>query len=159
MVTGVCNLVFVRIGSIVPLLSMIALGQYLTPIATLSALFLPMVASIWIETRHEIESSEPDEAPHLTPCEHAPQATIFEPRLGILACEECVKNNYKWVHLRLCMSCGHVGCCDSSKYTHATNHFHESSHSIMSSLEELETWARCYDDESFVPMPISPPGP
>lgn len=153
-VTGVCNLVFIRVGLIALLLSIIAFGQYLSPVAVLFALFVVMVGGIWIETRHEIKGLASDEAPHLTPCEHAAAAAIFEPRLGVLACEECNKNNYKWVHLRLCMSCGHVGCCDSSTHTHATKHFHASSHPIMSSLEELETWAWCYEDQRFVPMPV-----
>ena len=58
-----------------------------------------------------------------TPCEHEDEMRIFQPRSAD-GCEECVKNNYKWVHLRLCLGCGHVGCCDSSKHQHATKHFH-----------------------------------
>jgi uncharacterized UBP type Zn finger protein len=52
-----------------------------------------------------------------------------------------------WVHLRLCLSCGHVGCCDSSKNRHATRHFHASRHPVMKSFEPGEDWAWCYEDE------------
>jgi len=52
-----------------------------------------------------------------------------------------------WVHLRLCMICGHVGCCDSSKNRHATKHFRSSHHPIMRSLEPGETWGWCYVDQ------------
>ena len=62
-------------------------------------------------------------------------------------CEECLKMGDTWVHLRLCMECGHVGCCDSSKNKHATKHFHRSKHPIMRSLEPGETWGWCFVDE------------
>ena len=52
-----------------------------------------------------------------------------------------------WVHLRLCRTCGHVGCCDSSKNKHATKHFHATKHPIVTSLEPGEDWSWCYDDE------------
>ena len=52
-----------------------------------------------------------------------------------------------WVHLRMCLSCGYVGCCDSSKNRHATRHFHTSQHAIMRSMEPGETWVWCYVDE------------
>ena len=52
-----------------------------------------------------------------------------------------------WVHLRLCLSCGHVGCCDSSKNKHATKHFHGTKHPLVRSIEPGETWVWCYVDE------------
>jgi uncharacterized UBP type Zn finger protein len=61
-------------------------------------------------------------------------------------CEECLKTGDEWVHLRLCLSCGHVGCCDSSKNKHATKHFHATKHPIMRSLEAGEDWGWCYID-------------
>ena len=64
-----------------------------------------------------------------------------------LGCEECLKSGSRWVHLRLCLSCGHVGCCDSSKNKHATKHFHSSKHPIMKSFERGEDWGWCYIDE------------
>jgi len=61
-------------------------------------------------------------------------------------CEECLQMGDTWVHLRLCLECGHVGCCDSSKNKHATKHFHAVSHPIIRSLERGEHWKFCYID-------------
>ena len=65
-------------------------------------------------------------------------------------CVECLKNDQKWVHLRMCMACGHVGCCDSSIGKHATKHFHETKHPVMKSFEPGESWLYCYEDEDFI---------
>src|ERR1700731_577678 len=65
-------------------------------------------------------------------------------------CEECVKMGDRWVHLRLCMVCGNVGCCDSSKNKHATKHFRQSTHPVMRSIEPGEEWIWCYVDEMVV---------
>jgi len=62
-------------------------------------------------------------------------------------CEECLKTGDHWVHLRLCRTCGHVGCCDSSRNRHATKHFHASKHPIMRSIEPGEDWSYCYIDD------------
>lgn len=62
-------------------------------------------------------------------------------------CEDCVKIGDTWVHLRLCLICGHVGCCDSSKNKHATKHFHATSHPLVRSIEPGERWIWCYVDE------------
>ena len=62
-------------------------------------------------------------------------------------CEDCLKMGGRWVHLRLCLSCGHVGCCDSSPNRHATKHFHETQHPIVQSMERGEDWGWCYIDE------------
>lgn len=64
-------------------------------------------------------------------------------------CEECLKSGDTWVHLRLCLVCGHVGCCDSSKNKHATRHYHATQHPLVRSLERGEQWAWCYADEEF----------
>lgn len=64
-------------------------------------------------------------------------------------CEDCLKIGGRWVHLRMCMSCGHVGCCDSSPNKHATRHFHESVHPIVRSVEPGEDWGYCYVDDQF----------
>ena len=61
--------------------------------------------------------------------------------------EECLKTGDTWVHLRLCLECGHVGCCDSSKNKHATKHFHSTQHPIMQSLEPGESWGYCFIDD------------
>jgi uncharacterized UBP type Zn finger protein len=65
-------------------------------------------------------------------------------------CEECLKSGDSWVHLRLCMDCGHVGCCDSSKNKHATKHFHRTKHPLVRSIEPGESWIWCYVDEEIV---------
>jgi uncharacterized UBP type Zn finger protein len=62
-------------------------------------------------------------------------------------CKECLEMGDTWVHLRMCLSCGQVGCCDSSKNKHATKHFHETSHPIVQSVEPGESWAWCYVDK------------
>ena len=65
-------------------------------------------------------------------------------------CAECVALGDKWVHLRLCTSCGKVGCCDSSKNRHATKHFAASGHPIARSIEPGESWIWCYVDRVYV---------
>jgi uncharacterized UBP type Zn finger protein len=78
-------------------------------------------------------------------CVHLTQARNFEPDRHV--CEDCVKTGDTWVHLRLCLTCGHVGCCDSSKNKHATKHYHATSHPIIRSIEPGEEWGWCYVDE------------
>jgi|SRR6266545_3038277 len=69
-------------------------------------------------------------------------------------CEECLAMGDSWVHLRMCLSCGHVGCCDSSKNKHATKHFRQVAHPIVRSIEPGENWGWCYADEVFLePIP------
>jgi uncharacterized UBP type Zn finger protein len=62
-------------------------------------------------------------------------------------CEECIQLGDEWVHLRICLTCGHVGCCDNSKNKHAAQHFHATGHPIMQSLEPGEDWKWCYIDQ------------
>lgn len=78
-------------------------------------------------------------------CTHADQIHDVKPHTS--GCEECLKIGDTWVHLRMCLFCGHVGCCDSSKNRHATKHFQATDHAIMQSLEPGEGWAWCYVDE------------
>src|SRR6476469_10684007 len=65
-------------------------------------------------------------------------------------CEDCLKTGDVWVHLRLCLICGHVGCCDSSKNKHATKHFHSTNHPIIQSFEPRENWLWCYIDQEII---------
>ena len=65
-------------------------------------------------------------------------------------CKECLESGDEWVHLRLCMSCGHVGCCDSSPNKHATKHFHRMKHPTVKSFEPGEDWAYCYPDDLMI---------
>ena len=62
-------------------------------------------------------------------------------------CEECLQAGDSWVHLRLCLECGHVGCCDSSNNKHATKHYHRTKHPVIRSFERGENWMWCYVDE------------
>lgn len=68
-------------------------------------------------------------------------------------CEECLKTGSPWVHLRLCLVCGHVGCCDSSPNKHATAHFHATGHPVMASFQPGERWGWCYVDKTEVTLP------
>jgi hypothetical protein len=75
-------------------------------------------------------------------CEHVPiDVPDLPPRL---VCEDCVKMGGRWVHLRLCLQCGHVGCCDDSPNRHATGHFHTTGHPVIRSAEPGEDWRWCY---------------
>ncbi|HEY0379190.1 MAG TPA: UBP-type zinc finger domain-containing protein [Pyrinomonadaceae bacterium] len=80
-------------------------------------------------------------------CTHLAQ--IHEVTPSARGCEDCLKMGGSWVHLRLCMSCGHVGCCDSSPNRHATKHFHQKQHPIIKSFEPGEEWGYCYVDDAF----------
>ncbi|OWY60849.1 hypothetical protein B7486_66960 [cyanobacterium TDX16] len=65
-------------------------------------------------------------------------------------CEDCLATGGRWVHLRRCVHCGHVGCCDSSPNTHATKHFRSSGHPVVQSFEPGEDWRWCYVHEVAV---------
>ena len=65
-------------------------------------------------------------------------------------CKECLEAGDEWVHLRLCMTCGHVGCCDDSPNRHATRHHHATKHAVIKSFEPGEDWAWCYVHEEMV---------
>jgi len=77
-------------------------------------------------------------------CTHLGFVKTAEPRTD--GCGECIKTGDSWVHLRMCRSCGHVGCCDDSKNKHATKHFRATQHPIMTSIEPGEDWSWCYVD-------------
>ena len=82
-------------------------------------------------------------------CEHLEQAAAR--RSGVVpsseGCTECLELGDDWVHLRLCLTCGHVACCDSSKNKRATRHFHATQHPIIQSFEPGEDWRWCFVDE------------
>jgi phosphoenolpyruvate-protein phosphotransferase len=85
-------------------------------------------------------------------CEHAAKVQPVPPRTPA-GCEECLAAGTSWVHLRLCLTCGHVGCCDSSPGRHATRHAHVTSHPVIASYEPGERWAWCYADQAGVDLP------
>ena len=79
-------------------------------------------------------------------CEHLREAPAWLAPRTPEGCEECLRDGLTWVHLRLCLTCGHVGCCDSSVGKHATGHFAECEHPVMRSIEPGEAWKWCYLD-------------
>jgi uncharacterized UBP type Zn finger protein len=81
----------------------------------------------------------------MTNCSHMNQIRDIKP--SSRGCEDCLKIGDTWVHLRMCLTCGHVGCCDSSKNKHATRHYHATRHPIVRSMEAGEDWMWCYIDE------------
>ena len=90
-------------------------------------------------------------------CTHLDQVAQVEPRAE--GCEECLAMGSRWVHLRMCMSCGHVGCCDSSPNKHATAHHRGTSHPIIRSFEPGEDWWWCYEDDLAFEVDGAPPAP
>jgi hypothetical protein len=74
-------------------------------------------------------------------------------------CHECLAIGDTWVHLRVCQTCGHVGCCDQSKNRHATHHFLATEHPIVRSFEPGEDWFWCYADNLFFEIEGAPPAP
>jgi hypothetical protein len=80
-------------------------------------------------------------------CTHLDQIQLTELPDAVDGCEDCLRTGGKWLHLRICLTCGHVGCCDNSPARHATAHAHGSSHPIIRSLEPREDWCWCYVDE------------
>jgi hypothetical protein len=84
-------------------------------------------------------------------CSHIESITVTELPDEISGCEDCLAIGGTWVHLRMCMSCGKIGCCDSSPNRHATRQAVESGHPIIRSAEPGETWSWCYvDNVAFV---------
>ena len=81
-------------------------------------------------------------------CEHLAQLVPIAPQST--GCNACLREGRTWVHLRLCLACGHVGCCDASAQQHATRHFRATGHPIVQSLAPGEAWRWCYLDEHVV---------
>jgi len=78
-------------------------------------------------------------------CEHIVNIQDVTPAAD--GCQDCLKMGDSWVHLRLCMTCGYVGCCDDSKNKHATHHFHKMNHPVITSYEKGENWVWCFADQ------------
>ena len=78
-------------------------------------------------------------------CSHL--QTIGNVTPSALGCEECLKSGSRWVHLRMCQTCGKIGCCDSSPNRHASRHAHEDGHPVARSVQPGENWSWCYVDE------------
>lgn len=89
----------------------------------------------------------------MTACTHLDQITVLELPESVDGCEDCLREGGKWLHLRICLTCGHVGCCDDSPNRHATAHARGSQHALIHSLEPGEDWSWCYEDEVALIIP------
>ena len=85
----------------------------------------------------------------MSQCAHRNQVNLDVTPSG-KGCKECLETGQKWVKLRMCEVCGHVGCCDSSPGMHANAHFEQTQHPIMRSFEPGEHWEWCYVDQTYV---------
>ncbi len=83
-----------------------------------------------------------------TECNHLDEIKVTESTTHV--CPDCEKVGDDWIHLRMCLTCGYVGCCDSSKNRHATKHFHAKHHPLIRSIEPGERWVWCYVDQMTV---------
>jgi hypothetical protein len=86
-------------------------------------------------------------------CTHLDSVEITELPEAVEGCEDCLVVGDQWCHLRICLSCGHVGCCDSSPNRHATAHAESSGHPIMRSIQPGEDWSWCFVDEVAMVIP------
>lgn len=84
------------------------------------------------------------------PCRHVPAARLRSVKRPTAGCEECLATGGRWVHLRVCLTCGHVGCCNDSPNQHAAKHYHATHHPIITSGEVGETWTYCYADDEVL---------
>ena len=80
-------------------------------------------------------------------CTHIDTIEVTRVPRNVRGCEECLASGGRWVHLRMCQSCGHIGCCDNSPGRHATGHHRATGHPIIRSAEPFEDWSWCYVDE------------
>ena len=100
-----------------------------------------------------------------TECTHLDTIVITDLPEEVEGCEECLAAGGQWCHLRICLACGHIGCCDSSPGRHATAHARENGHPIVRSVQPGENWGWCYEDQLLMPVsmvrgePRIPPSP
>jgi uncharacterized UBP type Zn finger protein len=86
-------------------------------------------------------------------CTHLDHVKITQLPESVEGCEDCLAAGDGWLHLRICLECGHVGCCDTSPNHHASSHAREAGHPIMRSIEPREDWAWCFEDEIGMILP------
>jgi uncharacterized UBP type Zn finger protein len=86
-------------------------------------------------------------------CTHLDQVTITELPESVDGCEECLATGEPWLHLRICLECGHVGCCDDSPNRHARAHWHGEDHPLIRSIEPGEEWSWCFVDDVALQIP------
>jgi len=85
------------------------------------------------------------------PCEHVSEVHPIAPRAN--GCEECIALGEPWNELRVCLTCGHVGCCEDSAHAHAFQHFNATGHPLIASFERGETWGWCYIHRRYIDLP------
>ena len=143
---------FLRIGlALMLLMAAVKLATaeffHVPPLASLAAIALVMIVSV---VGSLLFPGVPKMAAAKTPakCTHRDQIADVKPNSS--GCAECLRLGDRWVSLRMCLKCGNVGCCDSSKNKHATAHFHASGHPIMRSIEPGESWKWCYVDKMML---------
>jgi phosphoenolpyruvate-protein phosphotransferase len=113
---------------------------------------IPTTKALIRTIRLDAVTNEPERPGGNTTCVHAATLQPVPPRTPT-GCEECLTAGGTWVHLRLCLTCGHVGCCDDSPGRHATRHARATSHPVIASYEPGERWAWCYTDQVGVDVP------
>jgi uncharacterized UBP type Zn finger protein len=86
-------------------------------------------------------------------CTHLDQVRVTQLPESVEGCEECLKTGDKWLHLRICLECGKVGCCDDSPNQHASAHARDDGHPLIRSLEPGEEWSYCFIDEVAMVLP------
>jgi uncharacterized UBP type Zn finger protein len=86
-------------------------------------------------------------------CTHLDHILVTQLPESVAGCEDCLVDGSPWLHLRICLECGHVGCCDDSPNRHATRHAGESGHPIIRSIEPGERWSWCFVDELAMRIP------
>ena len=86
-------------------------------------------------------------------CDHLGHVKVTELPEAVEGCEECLKSGDRWLHLRICLECGQVGCCDSSPNRHASRHASQSGHPLIRSLQPGETWSYCFLDDVGMEIP------
>ncbi len=86
-------------------------------------------------------------------CTHLDHVHVTQLPESVDGCEDCLLTGDKWLHLRICLECGHVGCCDDSPNRHASAHSHSSGHPIIRSIEPYEDWSWCFLDEVMMRIP------
>jgi uncharacterized UBP type Zn finger protein len=101
-----------------------------------------IIARVDVRSPRTLPAGEP-----LPACSHLDQILVTELPEPIAGCEECLKIDGRWLHLRMCMTCGKIGCCDSSPNRHASRHAAEAGHPVMRSAEPGENWSWCMVDE------------
>jgi uncharacterized UBP type Zn finger protein len=98
-------------------------------------------------------------------CTHLDHVLVTELPESVDGCEDCLRTGDAWLHLRICLECGHVGCCDDSPNRHASAHSDSSGHPIIRSIEPREDWSWCFADELMMRIlevrgePRIPPSP